>query len=67
MREQCPRVTETDSREWLRLPGLFRRWEFEQVISIGEDFRFEEAGKAEDGTRLYAIYHREHSEEERPQ
>ena len=52
--------------EWLRLPGLFRRWEFEEVVEIGEDFYFEEAGNAEDGSTLYAIYHRKHSGEEKP-
>jgi len=44
---------------FLRLPGLFRRWEIEQVLEEGTDFRFEEAGQASDGTRLFAVYRRE--------
>ncbi len=52
------------TNEWLRLPGLFRRWEFEQVIEPGDDFHVEEAGNAEDGSQLFAIYRREHTDEE---
>ena len=36
----------------MRLPGLFRRWEFEQVIQIGSEFVVDEAGAAADGSRL---------------
>lgn len=39
-----------------RLPGLFRRWELGQLLEIGEDYRIEDAGAAEDGTTLYAVY-----------
>ena len=38
------------------MPGLFRRWEFNQVIEAGEDFRIEEAGSSSDGATLFAIY-----------
>lgn len=51
-----------DSRfydEYLKLPGLFRRWELEQVIELDCEFRFEDAGLAVDGSRLIAIYRRE--------
>lgn len=51
-------------REWLRLPGLFRRWEFEQVIDVDEEFLFEEAGRDAHGTTLFAIYSRPRAEEE---
>jgi len=47
-----------DRQEYLRLPGLFRRWELEQVLEEGTDFHFEEAGTASDGTPLFAVYQR---------
>ena len=50
--------------EWLRLPGLFRRWEFEQVIDAGDEYLVQQAGEAEDGTKLFAIYSRPHAEKE---
>lgn len=34
---------QTDPEEFVRLPGLFRRWEIEQVLESGSDFRLEEA------------------------
>ncbi|MHB1843259.1 MAG: hypothetical protein ACYCWW_00310 [Deltaproteobacteria bacterium] len=46
--------------DWLRLPGLFRRWEFEQVIDVDEEFLVEEAGHDEQGLSLFAIYNRPH-------
>jgi len=49
----------TESEEYLRLPGLFRRWEFEQVINDSGEFHIEAAGTTEDGTALFAVYHRE--------
>ena len=42
--------------ELRRLPGLFRRWELAQLIEAGEDYRIEDAGAADDGTTLYAVY-----------
>jgi hypothetical protein len=42
--------------ELRRLPGLFRRWELSQVLEAGEDYRIEDAGLAEDGTQLFAVY-----------
>ena len=42
--------------ELRRMPGLFRRWEFSQVIEAGEDYRIEDAGSTSDGTTLFAIY-----------
>jgi len=46
--------------DWLRLPGLFRRWEFEQVIGVDEEFLVEEAGHDAQGLSLFAIYNRPH-------
>ena len=45
--------------EFLRLPGLFRKWEVEQVLDGDHDFHIEEAGTASDGTQLFAVYRRE--------
>ena len=42
-----------------RLPGLFRRWELNDVIELGADFHLEDAGEAADGTQLIAVYRRE--------
>jgi hypothetical protein len=47
------------SEELLRLPGLFRRWEFEQVLDGSDEFHVEVAGATSDGTKLFAIYYRE--------
>ena len=56
--EQHAAVEERES-EFIRLPGLFRRWEIEQVIDVGADFHFEEAGTCCDGTPLVAVYRRD--------
>jgi hypothetical protein len=45
--------------DFIRLPGLFRRWEFEQVIEGSDEFHITAAGSAEDGTELFTIYSRE--------
>lgn len=45
--------------DFVRLPGLFRRWEIEQVLEPAADFHLEEAGDASDGTPLFAVYRRE--------
>lgn len=50
-----------DDEEWLRLPGLFRRWEFEQVIDAGDEYLVQQAGEAEDRTKLFTIYSRPHA------
>jgi hypothetical protein len=49
------------SEELLRLPGLFRRWEFEQVLDASDEFHVEAAGTTSDGTKLFAVYYREHA------
>ena len=61
MKPQNP-TTPADPRtdDYLRIPGLFRRWELEQVIEVGNDFYLEDAGSAADGTPLVAIYYRLH-------
>ena len=56
-----PITSPTDDDDFVRLPGLFRRWELEQVVEPGTDFHLEEAGNASDGTPLFAVYRRERS------
>jgi len=54
------RYTEPDPRhEFVRVPGLLRRWEISQVVSTGAEFLIEDAGKLMDHTQLYAVYERE--------
>ncbi len=47
-----------DDEEWLRLPGLFRRWEFAEVIDAGDEYLVQQAGHDESGGSLFAIYSR---------
>lgn len=44
----------TASEEFLRLPGLFRRWEFEQVIDGSDEFHIKSAGATDDGTETFS-------------
>ena len=53
------RARPSEDADFVRLPGLFRRWEIEQVVDPGADFHLEEAGDASDGTPLFAVYRRE--------
>lgn len=53
--------------EFIRLPGLFRRWEFQEVIEAGKDFHIEDAGIAADGTPLFQVFRREPTRLEDPQ
>ena len=46
----------TGKQQFVRLPGLLRRWEIERVLEPGADYRVEEAGMARDGTPLFAVY-----------
>jgi len=65
MSEQHPwPVPAEQPDEFLRLPGLYRRWEIEQVLDAGHDFHIEEAGTASDGTQLFAVYRRERNPRE---
>ena len=58
MNEHETPTPQTDPEQFIRLPGLFRRWEIEQVLVPGSDFHIEEAGDASDGTPLFAVYRR---------
>lgn len=42
--------------QFLRLPGLFRRWELGQIIETGTGYMIENAGSTEDGTPVFAVY-----------
>jgi hypothetical protein len=54
------RYTEPDPREeFVRIPGLLRRWEISQVVSTDSEFLIEDAGQLTDHTPLYAVYERE--------
>ena len=43
---------------WFKLPGLFYRWEFEDVIEVdGEhEYRFERCGSDDHNRDLVAVY-----------
>ena len=45
--------------DFVRLPGLFRRWEIEQVVDPEAEFHIEGAGTSFDGTDLFAVYRRD--------
>ena len=49
----------TESKDFIRLPGLFRRWEFEQVIEGSDEFHVAAAGTTADGAELFTVYCRE--------
>lgn len=52
-----------DPKRYERLTGLFRRWELEQVIDAGFEYRVEECGTDANGCRLFALYRRVAGEE----
>ena len=45
--------------DFVRVPGLLRRWEIEQVVTSGAEYRIEEAGETSDKTQVFAVYRRE--------
>ena len=53
-------VGEGDDDDFIRLPGLFPRWDLERVIEPGVGYAIEDAGSAEDGTPLFFVFRREH-------
>jgi len=42
--------------EWKRIPGLFRKWEFAELIDDNDSISFQKQGKTEDDTQLWALY-----------
>ena len=47
-----------DEGQLARVPGLIRLWELEALVEPGAAFQIEEAGRAEDGTKLYSLFRR---------
>lgn len=45
-----------DLGDLARVPGLYRRWEFSDVLETRRTYRLEDAGAHADGTPLVAIY-----------
>lgn len=45
--------------DFVRIPGLLRRWEIEQVVTGGAEYRIEEAGELSDKTQVFAVYRRD--------
>ncbi len=52
--EPMTRIDEVE--DLARMPGLFRRWEFSDVLETRRTYRLEDAGAHADGTPLVAIY-----------
>ena len=50
-----------DLSEWKRIPGLFRGWEFIEIVADNDAIHFEKHGKTEDGCQLWALYRHEPS------
>ena len=57
-------AAEPEESEWLRLPGLYRRWELEQVMEVDQEFLIEAEGNDQQGTSLFAVYSRPRTGEE---
>lgn len=51
-----PMATPDEPQEFERMPGLFRSWELNTVLSPGHEYRIEEVDAVQDGTVLLAIY-----------
>ena len=49
-------MKETQERELRRIPGLYRRWELAEVLEPGVEYRLEDAGETDCGTKLIALY-----------
>jgi len=54
-----PGVPVPKPEDFLRIPGLFQRWELQQVVRPGPEFYIAPGGKLTDGTQLFAIYARQ--------
>ena len=53
-----PAVPAPKPDEFTRIPGLFARWELQQVVKPGPEVYLEPGGQLTDGTQLFAIYSR---------
>jgi len=45
-----------DISEWKRIPGLFRKFEFSQLIKDNDAISFQKHGKLDDGCQMWALY-----------
>jgi hypothetical protein len=57
---------ETAPEPFVRVPGLHRSWEIQLLLGRGCVLHVEDAGEADDGTPLFAVYRREPDEEPTP-
>lgn len=53
-----------DCDQFVRIPGLYRRWELEFVLTPGAEYRIEDQGKDDLGTQLCAVYRKEPTTDE---
>lgn len=44
---------------FVRVPGLFRPWEVEDLLAAGGDLQIEPGGTTDDGTPVYVVFRRE--------
>ncbi len=49
-------MKQTQEHELRRIPGLYRRWELAEVLEPGVEYRLEDAGETDCGTKLIALY-----------
>jgi len=47
------------SEEFVRIPGLYHKWEFQEVMEAGNDYHIEKFANGETGEQLYRLYWRE--------
>lgn len=55
----CCECGSVEANDYIRTPGLYRRWEIEHVVDSTADFNVEPAGSTSDGTELFSVYRRE--------
>ena len=55
---KAPRGPE-DLSDWKRIPGLFRKFEFAELVQDGDAISFQMHGKLDDGCQLWALYRHE--------
>jgi len=39
-----------------RLPGFYKAWDLPQIVLAGRSYWIEDAGAAQDGSALFAVY-----------
>ena len=44
---------------YVRIPGLFRAWEVEDLLAAGGDLHIEPGGTTDDDTPVYIVFRRE--------